>query len=248
MVRHWKSQDEISAVKHLEQALQPHIKFLLGDKGEIDYPSDEMNVGVDVQKLVKFKDALVSLLLLDRRGGHFSNPDVAEAILALINEDAELKAFMNKNVLVNGTGNLMQSAQKNAYMLRVLLAHCRLKKSAYDEIQLKGGKIRNHPEELIEHIYPLIQPAEDDSQSLSAKSSSANSQNTFRKHPFLNFRPQAEETQEPDVEETARYWDPDAVDNGNQIGPRAVALMSDGTKVFSSKFTVEQLNSFVIQS
>ena len=183
----------------------------------------DMKVGISVKDLLLYYELLKSLLLLDPRGGFFSQRDMEEAFQilgALAEHKAAFIAFnLNQSWVTTEAG-----IRRCAYITRVMLSHLRIK---YDQFTALGAAAANraHPQQLQE-LYALM---------CDRGGTPADNKPTKRKNPFFAFRESSDDDAEDDDAEVGEqtvvptevptevltYFEHDEY--------RAVMLLSDGT-------------------
>ena len=91
----WKSPDAQHASVHIAKVIEPEISHLVFTGG-ISYQSMNMSKGINASGIVPWKRLLIALLLLDPRGGHFSQAHVIMG-LTIATSSPTLKAAIEKD-------------------------------------------------------------------------------------------------------------------------------------------------------
>ena len=127
----WKSPDAQHASVHIAKVIEPEISHLVFTGG-ISYQSMNMSKGINASGIVPWKRLLIALLLLDPRGGHFSQAHVimgltiatsSPTLKAAIEKDAADKSYVSKRY----KSPYDQWIDVQVFKIRVLLAHVKIK-------------------------------------------------------------------------------------------------------------------------
>ena len=179
----WEHADGPAAsVRALAAVLEPWAQELVDANINL-YPSDDFKVGLSSEHLQKYNNLLLALIKLDPRGGLFGHLVMTEAVAAAIRFSDLQQVLVAKALAVGRPVDEVKSLI--AYKLRVMLAHIR---SKFDS-QTPGSSLPG-----LEQVFEVLQsPA----RATHARKARRIERLGHRPHPFVHFRTQATEDEEP---------------------------------------------------
>ena len=122
------------------QKIRPHWSRIVLN-GKLEYASDDMKVGIDVDQLCKYNGLLEGFLELDARGGFFRQKVLEKAFTELADDVDFAEAW--KQAYEKQSWSKEDASRETAYSCRVMLSHLRIKHQAH-----LAGKGAGHPAEL----------------------------------------------------------------------------------------------------
>eukprot|EP00959_Pyramimonas_sp_CCMP1952_P236742 4947675-Pyramimonas_sp.AAC.1 len=187
--------------------------------GGWNYPSVDMKRGIDIEAMSKFSEELHCMIKLDPRGGHFLQKDFEIAVkrLAVVPENIEMfRGYMQ----MKNYESTDHTVTNITYQYRVMLSHIREKYDGWCKLE-ESKKIAapSHPAWL-QSIYESIIGVEFDAPSAG--------QYPRRPHPLFAFRTD----DDPSEMAVCVYKQLEVTD----VGAKAFMLMSDGAKLYATKY------------
>ena len=228
----WRAPDASNVgLDHLKPGFQQVAELLFFQyAGILPYKSRDMQVGIYTGSLVVFAQFIRHCILVDGRGGYFLQQDM-EVMYESVANDPKYKAAF-ECAACNDKKTTEEFRYDQAYCLRVMLSHFRLKYDAWKKAKAKDtpAVTRSHPPELQELYKIMDEHIEDEP----AKK---------KENPFFLFRSESssEESAQEHEDEIPRpvlY----SFDPAKRVSYRR---MSDGTEELASSYT-EGGDGFVI--
>ena len=180
-------------------AFKPDLRRIISENEEI-YQSIDMKVGICTDTLAKNSGLLCRLVQSDKRGGYFSNPQLADPLKLVIAKEG-LQGLFDAACL--GSRDSGEMADLTAYKVRCMLSHLRIKNdSASKDPQFK-------------EIFDLMASPE-----ARPQKSRRLARLQHRPNPFVHFREVQSTTPEDEYQPQviSKYFD----------GARALALYCNG--------------------
>lgn len=221
----WEHADGPEAtIQALAGAMAPFATFLAEHNMNV-YTSDDFKTGINIDKLIMAAPLLEALMLLDGRGGFFSQKALTKALgMAFTAGDCN-EVFTSRALLQQRPGEEIKAL--TAYRVRVMLAHCRAK---YDGL-VAGAP----PPEGLQKVFEVMEAPVVQSCKKARRAERLGS----RPHPFVHFRPAPMDPTDETIAATivTKYFD----------GARAVILNEDGTTTYADTYYPGE-NGFVVAS
>ena len=168
-----------STITTIASTLRPWATHLAALGGDV-YSSLDMRGPPNIEALLQSKGMMLDLLRLDPRGGVFSQTTMCEALRTALAEFNTLDQFVDKGDKTKSDAELLMMC---AYKLRVMCAHVRQK---FDK-----GTLKN------EEFWELFEVMRESASSRERRGRRLE-RVLDRPNPFMMFRTDEEETEEPD--------------------------------------------------